>query len=181
MKHTLDSACRRDVRAGGRIQRAFVFCVSEIIPRRSTGLHIFPHLLLICSLDRCQTTIPRMEKHKTKYKAVYFLWFYSAAFPGAWLCPCPRRVWSRWDRLLSVSRVCTARPREEVARAPTASDQAALSLCKPDDSGWRLSAAGIPLLPGSLCRHLGPVVPDLYSQRQPQPGRRWAERRDLPC
>lgn len=99
-KYILGSNCRKDVRAGARIQHAFVLCVSEIIPRRSTGFHIFPHLFLICSLDRCQTTIPCMEKHKTKYKALYLLWFYSERFPGAWLYSCSRRVW---------------RPREEPA------------------------------------------------------------------
>lgn len=88
-KHILGSACGKDVRAGARIQHAFVLCVSEIIPRRSMGFHIFPHLFLICSLDRCQTTIPRMEKHKTKYKALYLLWFYSETFTRAWLCSCP--------------------------------------------------------------------------------------------
>jgi len=64
------------------------------------GFHIFPHLFLICSLDRCQTTIPHTEKNKTKYKAFYLLWFCSETFPGAWLCSCPRRAW---------------RPREEPA------------------------------------------------------------------
>lgn len=47
-KHILGSSCRKDVRAGARIQRAFVLCVSEMIARRSTGFHIFPHLFLIC-------------------------------------------------------------------------------------------------------------------------------------
>lgn len=92
-KHILGSACRKDVRAGARIQLEFVLCVSEIIPQRSTGFHIFPHLFLICSLDRCQTTIPRMEKHKTKYKAFYLFWFCSEMFPAAWLCSCPRHMW----------------------------------------------------------------------------------------
>lgn len=137
-KHILGSACGKDVRAGARIQHAFVLCVSEIIPRRSMGFHIFPHLFLICSLDRCQTTIPRMEKHKTKYKALYLLWFYSETFTRAWLCSCPRRVW---------------RPREEPARG-TDLLSAGFSQQGPEN-GW----AGHRLyLKEQLCVYVNPMA-----------------------
>lgn len=73
MKPISGSPCRKDVRAGAGIQHALGLCVSEIIPQRSMGFHISPHLFLIWSLDRCQTTIPCMEKHKTKYKTFYLM------------------------------------------------------------------------------------------------------------
>lgn len=103
------------------------------------GFHIFPHLFLICLPDRCQTTIPCMEKHKTKNQSFIssLVLFRNIPRRLALIMPqacaeaqggtCP------WDRS-AVSR--GSQKAQRVCSGHRLSDGAALCLCKPDDSGW---------------------------------------------